>query len=455
MDIALLLLFQLLLIALNAIFACAEIAVLSVSEAKLDKLAEEGKKSAKRLKKLTADPAKFLATIQVAITLSGFLGSAFAAENFSGYIVDWAIGLGIPATYEAAIDKAAVVLITLILSYVTLIFGELVPKRIAMKKSEQIALGISGLIRIIAFLFTPVVWLLSKSTNLVLRVCGIDPNEVEEEVSEEDIRLMVDAGSEKGTIDHQEKEFIQNVFEFNDTDAGEISTHRTDVTLLWMEDDAETWDQIIHESRHTRYPVCDESADNIVGILNAKDYYRLQDKSRESVMQNAVFPAYFVPETVKADVLFNNMRSTRNSIAVVLDEYGGMVGIVTLNDLIEVLVGSLNDEPEGQSAPEASVDKIDEDTYKLTGNVPLSLLEEAMEITFDTADYDTFTGLAFDTLGTVPDDGELTLEIELPKAKMDVSCVVDRHQIEEATVRLTRVVEDEDDEDDDKKKDKE
>ena len=225
------LLLQVMLIALNAVFACAEIAVISISDGKLAKLAEGGDRRARRLIKLTDKPEKFLATIQVAITLSGFLGSAFAAENFSDVLVDWVVGMGVTIS-PATLDAIAVVLITLILSYFTLVFGELVPKRVAMRKAEQLALAVSGLVNAIAIAFKPIVWFLSVSTNAVLRVIGVDPNQETEQASEEEIRMMVDVGSEKGTIDRTEKEFIQNVFEFDDLTAEEIATHRTDVDLL-------------------------------------------------------------------------------------------------------------------------------------------------------------------------------------------------------------------------------
>ena len=226
-SIFILLLVQIILIILNAIFASAEIAVLSMNETKLERMAEQGNGRAKRLVRLTQEPARFLATIQVAITLSGFLGSAFAADNFSEPLVDWVIGMGVNIP-RSTLDTIAVILITLILSYFTLVFGELVPKRIAMKKSEELAMGISGLVTGISILFKPIVSFLSLSTNIVLKICGIDPNEAEDQVGEEEIRMLVDSGSEKGTIDHQEKEFIQNVFEFNDIMAGTIATHRTD-----------------------------------------------------------------------------------------------------------------------------------------------------------------------------------------------------------------------------------
>ena len=362
-SIIFLLLLQVVLIFLNAIFASAEIAVLSVNEIKLAKMVEQGDKRAKRLSKLVSEPSKFLSTIQIAITLSGFLGSAFAADNFSEPLVEWLIGLGVGIP-RATLDTLAIIVITLILSYFTLIFGELVPKRIAMKKADSLSLAISGLITGLSNVSKPVVWLLSVSTNAVLKLLGIDPTEEEDQVSEEEIRMMVDAGSEKGAIDHEEKEFIQNVFEFDDLTAEEIATHRTDVTILFLEDSDADWEETIHSSRYTLYPVCDGSADNIVGILNAKDYFRLDDRSRENVMEHAVHPAYFVPETIKADVLFRNMKSNHTAMAVVLDEYGGMVGIVTLNDLIEELVGELSEDITGRYSCEPRIEKINDTSWK-------------------------------------------------------------------------------------------
>ncbi len=433
-DIFILLLLQIFLIALNAIFASAEIAVLSINETKLERMAKDGNKKAKRLFRLTREPAKFLATIQVAITLSGFLGSAFAADNFSEPLVNWIMSLGVNLP-RASLDTAAVILITLILSYVTLIFGELVPKRIAMKKSEQLAMGISGLVSGISSIFKPIVWLLSVSTNCVLRLCGIDPNEADDQVSEEEIRMLVDAGSEKGTIDHQEKEFIQNVFEFNDIVAGDIATHRTDVSILWLEDDDAEWKKTIHEARHTLYPVCDGSPDNVVGVLNAKDYFRLEEKSRDIVMAEAVRPAYFVPEMIKADVLFRNLKTNRNSLAVVMDEYGGMVGIVTMNDLIEELVGEINDEPINHDDPEPYIEQINDNTWKLVGNVDLSDLEEATGLEFKNENCDTFTGLVFDALGMVPSDGPQDINLEVDNLQIHIT-EVESHQVEAATVKI-------------------
>ncbi len=426
------LLLQLFLIALNAVFACAEIAVISINEQKIAKLASQGNKKAQRLAALTSRPARFLATIQVAITLSGFLGSAFAADNFSGTLADWLFDLGIPLS-RATLATVSLILITLILSYFTLVFGELVPKRLAMKKAESLALAMSGLISAISTLFAPVVWFLSLSTNTILRLLRIDPNEEDDPVSEEEILLMVDAGSKKGAIDQEEQEFIQNVFKFDDMTAEEIAIHRTEVTLLWMEESMEEWNRTIYENRFSLYPVCEDSKDHIIGILHTKDYFRLADKSREQVLASAVRPAYFVPENVKADILFRNMKKGRHSMAVVLDEYGGMIGIVTLKDLVEQLVGDLEPEEADKKTLSPKIIRLDSNLWKICGNVELESLEKAIGVMLNREMYDTFTGLVFNTLGQVPDDGQ-EIDLEASDLLIHVSRI-HNHQIEEATIQ--------------------
>ena len=405
-SILFLLLIQVVLIALNAVFASAEIAVISMNDTKLERMAEGGDKRAARLVKLTSQPAKFLATIQVAITLSGFLGSAFAADNFSDLLVNGLIGLGLTIP-RSTLDTIAVILITLILSYFTLIFGELVPKRVAMRKAEGMALGISGVISGISKIFAPIVWFLTVSTNAVLRIMGIDPNEEDEEVGEEEIRMMVDASSEKGKIALQEKELIQNIFEFDDLTVGEIAIHRTEVNALWMKDTAEEWDEIIREGVHTLYPVYGETADQVIGILNAKKYFKLKSCDRNRVMECAIEPPYFIPEKVKADVLFKNMKQTHQFFAVVLDEYGGVTGIVTMTDLIEELVGDF--EPEVSSEYEnpeiIEVQMNGNSSWNIRGTASLEDVEETLGMVFKEEEYETFGGYVFGVLGEVPKDG--------------------------------------------------
>lgn len=428
-----LLLIQIILIALNAVFSSAELAVLSVNESKINRLAERGSKKARRLRKLLKEPAKFLSTIQIAITLSGFLGSAFAADGFSDPLVDWLVGLGATLSRNT-LDTLSVIFITLVLSYFTLIFGELVPKRIAMKKSEALALKVSGIVSGISVLFKPIVWLLSVSTNTVLRMLGIDPNETEEQICEEDIRMMVETGGETGAIDKDEQIFIQNVFEFDDLSVGEILTHRTDLTMLWLEDTDETWEKVICSSSFSRYPVCDGSPDRVVGVLNAKVYLREKDKSRDNIMCSALEPAYFVPETVKADVLFRNMKQTHNTFAVVLDEYGGLTGVVTIQDLIEKLVGALQEKPSISETAEPQIKQIDCNTWEISGNAELDEIERAIGVTFDTEYINTFTGYIFDRLKGIPDDGQTNIELKLDNISVTIKEIKD-HQVVLAEIK--------------------
>ena len=400
-SIASLLLIQIILIALNAVFASAELAVLSVNESRINRLAEQGSKKARRLRKLTKEPAKFLSTIQIAITLSGFLGSAFAADGFSDPLVDWLIGLGATLPRNT-LDTLSVIFITLVLSYFTLIFGELVPKRIAMKKAEALSLKVSGIVSGISILFKPIVWLLSVSTNAVLKMLGIDPDEAEAHICEEDIRMMVETGGETGAIDKDEQDFIQNVFKFDDLSAGEILTHRTDLIMLWLEDTDDTWEKIICSSSFSRYPICDGSPDKVVGVLNAKVYLREKDRSRENVMRSALEPAYFVPETVKADVLFRNMKQTHTTLAFVLDEYGGLTGIVTMHDLIEELIGEIRDE---HDKVEEDFEKLDENTYRVDCSVSVEDFMEFFDVKLE-SDSVSVGGWVMEQLNRVPIKGD-------------------------------------------------
>ena len=427
---AFMLILQIILIALNAVFACAEIAVISMNDNKLAKMVAEGDKRAIRLARLTSQPARFLATIQVAITLSGFLGSAFAAENFSGVLVSWVLSLNVPIDPEV-LDSIAVVFITLLLSYFTLVFGELVPKQVAMRNAEKLALGMSGLISGIATVFRPLVGLLTLSTNGVLRLLGIDPNAQEDEVSEEEIRMMVDVGSEKGAIDSEEREFIQNVFEFDNIPVRDIITHRTETTVLFMEDDLATWIETIHSTRFTYYPICKETPDHVVGVLNTKVYFRLADKSRENVLREAVTPAYIVPESLMADVLFRNMRRDRERFAVVLDEYGGMSGIITIRDLLEELVGNLEDNDEAEAEALPDIIQKEEGLWDLDGGILLETLTEEIGICLECEEYDTLNGLVFHHLGTSPEVGDV---IALETVQISVT-QVHNYQVTRATLR--------------------
>ena len=422
---------QLVLIALNAFFACAEIAGLSVNDAKIEQLKEKGDKRARSLEKLKSNSSRFLATIQVAITLSGFLGSAFAADNFSSVIQGCLEGI-FPSADPALLDSVSVIGITLMLSYVTLVFGELVPKRLAMKKSEQIALGIAGIICFVAAVFRPVVWFLEISTNIVLRLIGIDPNSVDEQVSEDDIKLMVDEGSKTGAIDTEEKEIIHNLFEFNDRTVGEFSTHRTELDVLWLDDDIEEWEHTILEHGRSAYPVCNDTVDEICGILSTKKFFKARSEDKAVIIEKAVEDAFFIPDTMKADVAFRQMKQKGRSVAIVLDEYGGVFGILTIKDIIAQIVGDFETDEDGDGTPD--IQQLSDTEYIIQGITSLDKIEALVDTELPTDEYDTFGGFVFSLWGSIPDDGT---EIECDYEHIHIkSLEIDSHRLVSAHLTI-------------------
>ena len=391
------------LIALNAMFAATEIAVISMNDVKLKNMAEGGDKRAIRLVNLTEQPAGFLSTIQVAITLASLLQSAVAAETFADQIVDKLLDAGVSIA-PGVLHGVSIVVITLILSYFTLVFGELVPKRVAMKKTELIALGMSGILYGVAKAFAPIVWLLTKSTNGILRILRINPEEEDSSVTEESIKMMLAEGKEKGVIQPEEDELIQNIFEFDDITAEEMCTHRRDVIALSLSDDFEEWKKTIRESRHTKYPVCGDNLDDIVGVLDTRDYFMHPAGDKQQVVDNTVEKAMLVPESMKANSLFRKMQENREYFAVVIDEYGGMSGIVTLHDIMEALLGDLS-EKESPIKPE-EIEKLSEDKFVIQGSADLEDVAEALDIEMPIDVYDTFSGFICGVLGRIPEEGE-------------------------------------------------
>ncbi len=415
------LILQLVLILLNAVFACAEIAVVSMNAAKLAKLKEQGNRNAKCLSKLTAQPSRFLSTIQVAITLAGFLGSAFAADNFAGPIVEALLPLGLPLSRET-LHTLSLITVTLILSYFTIIFGELVPKRIAMKKSETISLILARPLWVVYKLFAPLVFLLTISTNLVLRLLRMDPNADEDPITEEEIRLMVDAGNKKGTIDADEKELIKNAFKFDDFTAGELCVHRTEVVMLGLDDSEAEWERIITENPYRRFPIYGDNSDDIRGVLDEKDYFRLSDRSRRSVMKNAVHKPFCVPDSIKADDLFRKMKQEKRYFAIVIDEYGGMYGILTMTDLLEALAGNFG---EPSDKVEADIKNTGENEWLISGSAPLEEVAEILKLDLPTDDYETFSGYVIGLTGIIPED-DASFEIDTDRMKIRVTEIRDR-----------------------------
>lgn len=423
------LLLQVFLILLNAVFASAEIAVISFNDMKLQKIADDGNKRARKLVRLTAEPTNFLGTIQVGITLAGFLGSAFAADNFSGAIVNalTAAGVAIPVS---VMNTVSVVVITLVLSFFTLIFGELVPKRIAMKKAESLSLMLAGFLTVISKVCKPIVWLLTTTTNLVLKLIGINPTEEDEQVTEEEIRMMIDIGSQKGTIDPSEKTMIHNIFELDDTPLEDIMTHRTDIDFLWLDDDITVWEQAIADKNHTKYLVCQDTVDNIAGVLHIIDFYRALRADKTGEMRTILKPAYFVPDSMKADDLFKQMQQTKNHFACVLDEYGGLSGIVTMSDLLEEIVGRM---PEEEDDVSEEIIQTGNNSWTIRGSTDLDTVAEKLGVVLPVDEYNTFAGMILGELNAIPEDGT-TPELEAYGLHIRVDRIAE-HRIETAVVQ--------------------
>ena len=395
---------QIVLISLNAVFASAEIAVISMNDNKLKRMAEGGDKRAAYLVALTEQPAKFLATIQVAITLAGLLGSAFAADNFAEPLVGAILKTGVDIP-ESVLHSAAVIVITLILAYFNLVVGELVPKRIGMKKAEAIALGLAGLLNTVSKVFKPIVFVLTASTNGILKLLRINPDEDEEVVSEEEIRMMLLSGKQQGVFDQEETEIIENVFAFDDIDAEQICTHRLDVEWLSVLDQPKDWEEEIFATGHRFYPVCGEHVDDIIGILDTKDYFQLKLQKKEFLMERMLEKPYYVPETMKANVLFRKMQAEGIWISIVIDEYGGMTGIVTMHDLIEELLGDIREDDEEPEMED--VVKTGELSWDIQGTADLEDVANALHMELPVDTYDTFGGYLCGLIGRIPEDGEI------------------------------------------------
>lgn len=388
------------LILINAFFAATEIAFISLNDAKIEKQAKEGNKKAKQIKKMLREPSKFLATIQIGITLAGFLSSAFAADAFADDLAPMLqnlIPLGLVAWRNISI-----ILITIILSYFSLIFGELVPKRLAMRNSEKIAFGTIGIIRTISIITAPFVKLLTASTNGVSKLFGISGTD-EETVTEEEIRMMVDVGEEKGSIKEEERELINNVFEFNDKVVSEIMIHRKDIYAIDINSDIDNILKELDEYKYSRIPVYEENIDNIVGMLFIKDLLANVNKKEKVKIAKIIREPYFVSENKPIDELFRDLQKNKHQLAIVLDEYGGTAGLVTMEDIIEELVGNIFDEYDEE---EKEFEKIDDNTFLISGSVSIHDLRKILGVEIPEGEYDTLSGYLIELLGRIPSDDE-------------------------------------------------
>ena len=394
------------LILVNAFFAMSEIAVISLNESKLRKMAEEGHKKAQKVLRLTADSSAFLSTIQIGITLAGFLTSASAADNFSEPLAATLAGW-FHVTDGAALSflsAASLVVVTIIISYFSLVLGELVPKRIAMQRAEAVSFRVVGILLGVKAVMRPFIWFLSVSTNLVGRLFGLTPGSSQEAVTEEEIRLMVDAGEETGVIEESQKDMINNIFEFDDIDASDVMTHRTDMEAVEINDSIEDVLTVAINDGFSRIPVYEEDLDNIKGILYVKDLLPYVGKAANQVtLKELMRPATYVPESKKCGDLFSEMTEKHLQMVIVSDEYGGTAGLVTIEDLLESIVGNIQDEFDNE---EEEFQKLDEDTFTIDGTADIEEVDDLLDVTLPEGEYDTIGGMIMAEIGRIPEPGE-------------------------------------------------
>ena len=408
------------LILINAFFASAEIAFISLNDAKIDIQAKEGNKKAKKIQNMLKNPSKFLATIQIGVTLAGFLSSAFASDTFADKLAP-VLNTWIPSLSISTWISISIIMITIILSYFTLVFGELVPKRIAMKYYEKVSFASIGVIKTISVITAPFVKFLTFSTNIVSKLFGVTGEE-EDNVTEEEIRMMVDVGEEKGTIEEEEKEMINNVFEFNDKFVSEIMVPRNKIFSLDIDMTiAEVIEKLSEDMRYSRIPVYDENMDNIKGIIYIKDLL-ISNKNKNSKIKSLVKEAYFVSETKRVNELFQELRKDKKQIAIVLDEYGGTAGMVTMEDILEEIVGEIYDEYDKETD---KFKKIDNNTFLFDASIALYDVEKFLDIDIDEEDVDTLGGYLIKKLDRIPKDGEKPI-VETEKVTYKIEKVKDR-----------------------------
>ena len=423
------LILQLLLILINAFFASTEIAVVSLNASKLRADAEEGDKRAAKLLRLLEAPTAFLSTIQIAITLAGLLGSAFAATNFSERLTNWLVlDRGFTALPAETLNTLIVILITLVLGYFTLVLGELVPKRIAMQKPMQIARIAAPVVSVLSVLMRPVIWLLSVSVTPVLRLFGLKNQAKSDIVTEEDIRMMLDESEEEGLIESAEGEMIDNIFEFNNIQIYDVMTHRVDVESIDVEDSREEITELIRSTGFSRFPVYEEDQDNIIGVLYVKDFFLNQDTPLRELLKEPIF----VPDSMICDDLFRKMQREHIHFAIVTDEYGSFLGVITLEDLIEEIVGNIYDEYDEK---EDYIIPNPDGTWTISGRAELKDVEKALDIELsEREEFNTLSGLILNETEEIPKGGD-QFEVIVDGLRIEVLKVVDR-RIEETRVSL-------------------
>ncbi len=423
---------MLIFLAFSAFFSSSETAFTSFNHTKMKNLSSEGSKRAALVLKMSDSYDKLLSTILVGNNIVNIALSSIATIWFMQLLASTPIH-----GYYSVIS-------TIVITVVVLIFGEISPKSLAKEKPERFAMAVAPTLRFLSVVLTPVNFIFMLWKKLLSKI--FKPGEAEA-VTEGEVLTLVDEAHEDGSIDEYNKELIENIFDFDDLSAGAISTHRTDMSMLAADGSAEEWEEVIYNSRFSRYPVYGEDVDDIVGVLDAREYFRLEDKSRKSVMEHAVKPAYFVPETVKADVLFRNMKQNKESVAIVLDEYGGVQGIITFTDLVECLVGEFAETDDDEEKIEPII-SLGENRWEINGSVTVSDVEDALEMEIADCDSDTFSGFVLGLYGSIPEDGS-TLELSTEQMNIQVLSI-NEHRVEKAVIELKLPAEEDEEESEEK-----
>ena len=420
------------LVLLGALVKLAEVSVGATSESELTPLVQKGNKRARRVLDLSKDQLPFTSSLKTAISVIEFLMASLAAATFVSYISAPLMKLGLP---EPAALFIAITAIVLAFVLITVIVIAIIARHVAIKHSLKISLALSGFAALLSKLFFPMSALISAVAGGALILMGINHKEQESDVSEEAIKSLVDAGSEMGTIDSEEKEFIENVFAFDDLAADEVATHRTGITLLWTDESQEEWEKTIFSSHHTYFPICEDKIDNVIGVLNSKEYFRLKNRSRENVMKRAVKPPYFIPTSMKANAILKDMKKKREYFAVVIDEYGGLNGIVTVTDLLQCIVGDIFEDTNAPSLPD--IERLDSKSWMILGSAPIEDVEEALGLTLE-GDFGTFAGYVLTMIeDSIPDDG-VVFNVENELMTVRITSLKDR-RIQKTMVQLKEI----------------
>ena len=416
------------LLILAIIIKMAEASVFGVAESELEAPLSENNKGALRVNALKKTSESSHPAIRTALTATEFQMTAFAVAFFSPYLIDSFVKLGFTADWALL---CSAMIWALIATFTTVLFVSIFARHVAIKHSLKVSMALSGFTKFIRIIYAPLSVIVSALGNLFFIPMGINARKQDTEISEETIKMMVDAGSEQGNIDSDEKEFIENVFAFDDLTADEVATHRTGITILWADETAEQWEKTITDSHHSYFPVCEDKIDNVVGVLSAKDYFRLKDRSRENVMKRAVKPPYYIPESMKANAILKSMKQKRVYFAVVIDEYGGMSGIVTVTDLLQCIVGEIFEDDTADAQP--SIEPLDSKTWLIRGCADIEDVEEVLGVSLD-GDYETFAGYVLTMVGSIPDDG-VVFSVENDLMTVRITAIKDR-RIERTMVQL-------------------